>query len=180
MTVIVNDGSDWIAGAFGLAGVIVGGLVTAGGVAIRDRRAERPSAQAAARILRRQLMTVASSVATVARLGTLGPTRSLDTSAWDTYAEVFAVALKPAESSTVGSAVTQIRRTGVSTIRMQGLDSETDVVSLSPNVVAVLSPIYGDCQAAFEALHRISREPASEKRLGTVASLSEIASVESG
>jgi hypothetical protein len=56
---------------------------------------------------------------------------------------------------------------------MLGLDSQTEVFALSPEIVAVLSPIYGDCEAAFEALHRVSREPATHKQLGALAGLSE-------
>jgi hypothetical protein len=163
---------DLVAGVFGLGGVIVGGLITAGIDVLSTGRTERRSAQVAARLLRRELMTVSRSVLSAVRSSTWGPTRSLATEAWDEYKAVFATSLTPDEWVTVASAVVQIRRIGQPVIAMHASGWESNIVVLDSDTVEVLRPLYDECRAAFTALYRISREPTSERALHTLEAAS--------
>jgi len=167
----INTDEDWLAGVFGIGGVLVGGLLTAGVDVWKDWRAGRARARVGGRLLRRQLMTVASSVATAVRKGTWGPTRSFATSAWDDHASAFALSLSPEEWDVVANAIVNIRRTGQPTIDVHAPQWQAEVVPLEARVVAVLRPIYEDCRRAYAALHRVSQLPPHDQELPMLEAL---------
>jgi len=158
--------SDWISGAFGLAGVIVGGSITSGASWIGDRRRTNLEARTAAQLLRRQLQTTARSVSQAIKTKSWGPTRSLDTSSWDEHQAAFASALKPSEWIVVASAIEYIRNQTAPMVELHAPNWRKEVVAVTDDFLTTLEPLWEDCRVAFVALHRASKAPDQYRDLG--------------
>jgi hypothetical protein len=159
-------GSEWIAGAFGLAGVIVGGSITTMTGIIGERRRERAEARVGAQLLRRELQTAARSASQGIRNLTWGPTRSLTTDAWDEYQQVLAISLTPEDWIAVAAVVENIRRVTLPMIDVLTPAWRAEVVPLPDGFVKELQHVYEDCRKAFGILHKLSQAPSEYRDFG--------------
>jgi hypothetical protein len=169
MSIFRSVGTEpgWIVGAFGLGGVVVGGLITTVGGWWAERRSTRSEARVGAQLLRRQLQTVARSSSQAVNTHTWGPTRSLDVDAWSTYQAGLVGGLRPAEWITVARTIEHIRETAA-LIELHAPNWKTEIVQLTPEFTQRFVPLWDDCRTAFIALYRASQAPSDHKDIGSL------------
>jgi hypothetical protein len=178
MCAVMSTESQWITGAFGLGGVLVGGIITGGTGWFSERRILKREARVGAQLLRRELQTATRSISMGVKDRTWGPTRSLATKAWDEHQPALSVALKPADWIVVASAIAYIRDQTLPMLEIQAPGWQSNVVPLAEEYAEGLRPLWDDCRKAFVALHRASQAPSSFRDLGSLeAQLGEQAAI---
>lgn len=160
--------AQWVTGAFGLGGVVVGGLITGGTGWLSARRRAKVEARVGAQLLRRQLQTVARSISQAIHSKTWGPTRSLSTTAWDDHQAALSVALTPRDWIVVASAIEYIRTQTIPILAFVAPGSGSASVPLTDEYVENLRPLWEDCRKAFVALHRASDAPPEYRDIGSL------------